>query len=99
MIAAEAVAYDAAVDHGYFAATSLYEILSGENINEPRRALVVRLATDCRSLYDAIPKENSPLGGRRVLSDHQPADGLTKVMKQLMKRTTARPERPRARRE
>ena len=79
----KAVVTDAAINHGYFIATSIHEISSGENTNEWRRAPAVNLTKDCRSKYDGI--------------DHRLADGFTKVTKQFIKRTTARSERPRAR--
>ena len=68
-IAAEACAADAAVDHGYFLAVSLAEVLTGEAIGHGGTSLRLRLATDCRSLYDALIRENPTLEEKRVLID------------------------------
>ena len=68
-IAAEACAADAAVDHGYFLAVSLAEVLTGEAIGHGGTSLRLRLATDCRSLYDALIRENPTLEEKRILID------------------------------
>ena len=74
-IAAEACAADDGTDHGWFVAVSLTEILTGiPALDQPSR-LVHRHATDCRSLYDAVLRENPSLEEKRVLVDVRSIQG------------------------
>ena len=66
-IAGEASAADEGVDHDWFAAVTLTEILGERSALEGEPALEHRHATDCRSLYDAVMKENPNTEEKRVV--------------------------------
>jgi len=69
-LAAEAASADDAVDHGLYTAYHWSEMLNGTKATaKPTRAPSVNLysVTDCKSLYDAVTKENSSCTEKRTL--------------------------------
>lgn len=65
-MSAEACAADAATDHGYFASWMLTEIFNGTRPSlKVRPGVDIYLATDCRSLYDAMIRVSGVMSDKR----------------------------------
>ena len=68
-LAGEASAADSASDHGYFCACFFSELLYGESVLDGKCYIPMYNITDCKSLYDAVQKDNPTVSEKRTLID------------------------------
>jgi hypothetical protein len=68
-LSAETQSADSAIDHGFYVACMLSEVLTGQRTDLDNNTIPIYSVTDCKSLYDAVRQATPSLEEKRTAID------------------------------